>query len=60
MVRGAIAYGLILTIEGPNEELIKSTVLCLVLITMMILGGIMPKYISIILPFAKKDDNKFV
>jgi sodium/hydrogen exchanger-like protein 6/7/sodium/hydrogen exchanger 8 len=57
LVRGAIAFGLILSVDGPNKNLIKITCLSLVLITMMLFGGVMPKYISILLPWAKRDDQ---
>ena len=57
LVRGAIAFGLILSVDGPNKNLIKITCLSLVLITMMLFGGVMPKYISILLPYAKQDDT---
>ena len=57
LVRGAIAFGLILSVDGPNQKLIKITCLSLVLITMMLFGGVMPKFISILLPHAKRDDT---
>jgi hypothetical protein len=53
-IRGSVAFALILTIEANKDNsnqvsVIKSTTLGLVCITTIVLGGIMPKFISYVL-----------
>ncbi len=50
-IRGSVALALILTIEGDAKteskvSIIKSTVLLMVCLTTIVLGGVMPKLIS--------------
>lgn len=50
-IRGSVALALILTIDGNDDNnskvsIIKSTVLIMVCITTIVLGGVMPKLIS--------------
>lgn len=49
-IRGSVALALILTIDGGDNNskvsIIKSTVLIMVCITTIVLGGVMPKLIS--------------
>jgi NhaP-type Na+/H+ or K+/H+ antiporter len=50
-IRGSVALALILTIEGNHDtenqvSIIKSTVLIMVCLTTIVLGGLMPKCIS--------------
>jgi sodium/hydrogen exchanger-like protein 6/7/sodium/hydrogen exchanger 8 len=53
LIRGSIAYALILEIHHKNEEeemqvhLMQTTVLIMVIITTIILGGLMPYYIKL-------------
>ena len=44
MIRGAIAFGLVLNIDGkmfPSRDIIVTTTLSLVLLTTIVLGGIL-------------------
>lgn len=50
-IRGSVALALILTIESDDDNkdqvsIIKSTVLIMVCLTTIVLGGIMPKFVS--------------
>lgn len=59
-IRGSVAFALILTIEAhddhevANVSVIKSTILFMVFLTTITLGGIMPTFIS----FCIKRDQK--
>ena len=53
VIRGSVAFALILTIENPEDHeanpgvyVVKSSVLLMVFITTIFLGAIMPKFIA--------------
>lgn len=50
IIRGSVAFALILTIDNPHDDIginiVKSSVLLLVFITTIILGAIMPAFIK--------------
>jgi NhaP-type Na+/H+ or K+/H+ antiporter len=64
VIRGSVAFALILTIENPGsgEEtgvfIVKSSVLLLVFITTIFLGAIMPSFISACLKRDEKNQKE--
>lgn len=59
-IRGSVAFALILTIEAHQQkdeatvQIIKSTVLLMVFLTTIVLGAIMPSFVT----FCISRDNK--
>lgn len=65
VIRGSVAFALILTIENPEDNdtnkgvfIVKSSVLLMVFITTIFLGAIMPSFISCTLKRDSKNQNK--
>lgn len=62
VIRGSVAFALILTIGGKHDteeeqretQIIKGTVLIMVFLTTIALGGIMPSFVSCSLSRAEK------
>lgn len=59
MIRGAIAFGLVLRLDKslPNREVIITTSLCLVITTTLLFGTMMPILGKVLLKKDKEDDH---
>ncbi len=60
-IRGAIAFGLAISIDSKNQkikEVLVSSTLVLVFITTIIFGGLMPFMIKFLKSFTPKDENQ--
>jgi NhaP-type Na+/H+ or K+/H+ antiporter len=59
-IRGAIAFGLAISIETKNQkikEVLVSSTLVLVFVTTIIFGGLMPFVLKFLKSFLPKDDE---
>lgn len=62
MIRGAIAFGLVLKIDGtkvPESEVIVTTSLALVLITTVVFGGTMPLVQKWLVPPLEEEKHEY-
>lgn len=59
MIRGAIAFGLVLRLDKslPNREVIITTSLCLVIVTTLMFGSMMPILGKVLLPSGENKEN---
>jgi sodium/hydrogen exchanger-like protein 3 len=62
MIRGAIAFGLVLTIDGDivkHREVIVTTTILIIFITTLLYGTIMPLLSKLLVPFNKEKKNEY-
>lgn len=45
IIRGAVSFALVLTIDGEHEKILKITVLALVIVTTLVFGIILPLWV---------------
>jgi hypothetical protein len=44
MIRGAVAFAMIMQIQSPNAKILVSTVMGIVLLTTLMLGALLPSF----------------
>mmetsp|Transcript_23659 Transcript_23659/g.23411 ORF Transcript_23659/g.23411 Transcript_23659/m.23411 type:complete len:439 (+) Transcript_23659:203-1519(+) len=45
IIRGAVSFALVLTLDGENEKIMKMTVLALVIVTTLVFGVVLPLWV---------------